>query len=131
MKKKQKILLIIDSVVNLILGILLLLFPFGVAKLLGIPESSLNFYPTILGAVIFGIGVALFIEVYGAPRSVRGLGLGGAIAINICGASVLIVWLLLKPLDIPIRGYIILWSIAIVVLLIGLVEFLTKSWKNV
>ena len=130
MKKKQKTLLIIDGIINLVLGILLLLFPFGIAELLGVPESRINFYPTILGAVIFGIGVALIIEVYGVPRGIRGLGLGGAIAINMCGATALMVWLIVKPLDIPMRGYIILWSIAIIVLLIGLVELLTKSWKN-
>ena len=130
MKKKQKILLIIDGIINLVLGILLLLFPFGIAELLGVPESPINFYPTILGAVIFGIGVALLIEVYGAPRGMRGLGLGGAIAINMCGATALLIWLVVTPLGIPMRGYIILWTIAIIVLLIGLVELLTKSWKN-
>lgn len=130
MKKKQKILLIIDGIINLVLGILLLLFPFGIAELLGVPESHINFYPTILGAVIFGIGVALLIEVYGAPRGMRGLGLGGAIAINMCGATALLIWLVVTPLGIPMRGYIILWSIASIVLLIGLVELLTKSWKN-
>ena len=130
MKKKQKILLIIDGIVNLVLGILLLLFPFGIAELLGVPESHINFYPTILGAVIFGIGIALLIEAYGAQRGMRGLGLGGAIAINMCGATALVGWLVVSPLGIPMRGYIILWTIAIIVLLIGLVELLTKSWKN-
>jgi hypothetical protein len=130
MKKKQKTLLIIDGIVNLLLGMLLLLFPFGIAELLGVPVSELNFYPTILGAVIVGIGVALLVEVYGAPRGMRGLGLGGAIAINMCGATALMVWLIVKPLDIPMRGYIILWGIGIIVLLIGFVELFTKSWKN-
>jgi uncharacterized membrane protein YedE/YeeE len=59
MKKKQKTLLIIDGVINLLLGILLMLFPFGIADMIGVPESDLNFYPTILGAVIFGKGECL------------------------------------------------------------------------
>ena len=129
MKKKHAILLTIDGIINLALGMCLMLFPVGVAELLGVPKSSLNFYPTILGAVIFGIGIALLIERYGVTRTIRGLGLGGAIAINLCGALALLVWLLCCPLDIPARGYVILWSIAIVVLLVGIIEVVTKSWR--
>lgn len=129
MEKRHEILLTIDGIINLILGIILLLFPVGVAELLGVPKSPPNFYPTILGAVIFGIGIALLMERYGLSRNIRGLGLGGAIAINLCGALALLVWLLCSPLDIPVRGYVTLWSIAIVVLVVGIVEIFTKSWK--
>lgn len=127
MKKKHAILLTIDGIINLVLGILLLLFPFGMAEILGVPQSNVKFYPTILGAVIFGIGIALLIERYGNTRNIRGLGLGGAIAINICGAIALIIWLVSTPLDIPLRGYVILWSVAIIVLVVGIVEILAKS----
>ena len=82
MKKQHEILLTIDGIVNLGLGILLLLVPFGMAEILGVPRSNLDFYPTILGGVIFGIGIALLIERYGHSRNIRGLGLGGAIVIN-------------------------------------------------
>jgi hypothetical protein len=129
MERKHKILLTIDGIINLALGIILLLFPFGMAEVLGIPKSNMDFYPTILGGVIFGIGIALFIERYGSLRNIRGLGLGGAIAINICGAIVLLLWLLTTPLDITVSGYIILWSIAIIVLLVGIVEIIAKSWQ--
>jgi hypothetical protein len=129
MGKKHALLLTIDGIINLALGILLLLFPLGMAKLLSVPQSTVNFYPTILGAVIFGIGIALLIERYGHTRNIRGLGLGGAIAINLCGAIALLVWLVSTPLNIPLRGYVILWSIAVIVLLIGIIEILAKSWK--
>jgi hypothetical protein len=129
MERKHKVLLVIDGIINLILGLLLLLFPLGIAQILGVPESDINFYPSILGAVIFGIGIALIIEVYGEPKGIRGLGLGGAIAINLCGAGVLLVWLLLKRFEIPLRGQIILWSIALIVLLVGIIELITKSYK--
>jgi hypothetical protein len=129
MERKHKVLLVIDGIINLILGLLLLLFPLGIAQILGVPESDINFYPSILGAVIFGIGIALIIEVYGKPKGIRGLGLGGAIAINLCGAGVLLVWLLLKRFEIPLRGQIILWSIALIVLLVGIIELITKSYK--
>jgi len=128
MGKKHKILLMIDAIVNLVLGIFLILFPLGMAKILGIPQANINFYPTILGGVIFGIGLALLVERYGFEHNIRGLGLGGAIVINLCGAGVLLVWLLSTPLDIPLRGYIILWSIAVIVLLAGIAEIFAGSW---
>ena len=129
MRSKHKILLVIDAIINLVLGLLLLLFPAGVVELLGLPLTNTNFYPSILGAVLFGIGVALLIERYGASKNIRGLGLGGAIAINLCGAGVLLLWLLITPFDIPLRGIVVLWSIAIIVLIVGFVEILAKSWR--
>jgi hypothetical protein len=127
MERKQAILLAVDGYVNLILGVLLLLFPFGPVELLGVPGSDTNFYPTLLGGILLGIGLALFIERYGFKYGVRGLGLHGAVAINICGALVLLVWLLIDPFNLPARGYIILWIIALGVLLIALVELLARS----
>jgi hypothetical protein len=122
MKPVDKRLLIIDAIVNLALGVLLLLFPAGIVAMLGLPVTNTNFYAAILGAVLFGIGIALLIERYGEPKNIRGLGLEGAIAINFCGAGVLLLWLILVPFDIPLRGKIILWSIAISVIAIGMVE---------
>jgi hypothetical protein len=129
MRAINKILLIIDGIVNLLLGMLLLLFPFGMAQLFGVPQPNINFYPTILGAVIFGIGISLLIEAYGKPYGIHGLGIAGAIAINFCGAGVLTLWLISDPFNLPLRGYIILWVIAIVVLALGFIELLGKSWK--
>ncbi len=126
MRSKHKTLLVIDAIINLVLGVLLLLFPAGVVELLGLPLTNTNFYPSILGAVLFGIGVALLIERYGASKNIRGLGLGGAIAINLCGAGVLLLWLLIAPFDISLRGNVILWSIAIIVLIVGFVEIIAK-----
>ena len=129
MERKQEILLSIDGFINVLLGLLLILFPFGIADYVGVPIPGTDFYPTILGGVIFGIGVALYIERYGYKRRIRGLGLGGAIAINICGGLVLLIWLLIDPFDLPVRGYIILWAIAILVLMVGIIELIAKSWK--
>jgi hypothetical protein len=102
----------------------------GIAPILGVPISELNFYPTILGAVLFGVGIALLIDAYGQPHGIHGLGIAGAIAINFCGSAVLIVWLLFTSLDLPLRGYIVLWTIAIIVMAIGSIELATKSWKQ-
>ena len=129
MQPKHKPFLLIDGIVNLVLGILLLAFPLGVARLLGLPLSQSNFYATILGGVIFGIGIALMVEAYGQAGSVRGLGLGGAIAINLCGAGILAIWLVFEPPEIPLRGLIILWVVAIVVLGLGIAELVAKTWR--
>ena len=55
------------------------------------------------------------------------IGLGGSIAINICGSLVLLGWLVLAPPAIPLRGTILLWGIGILVLGLGLVELAAKS----
>ncbi|MDJ0668624.1 MAG: hypothetical protein QNJ61_15170 [Desulfobacterales bacterium] len=122
MTTMQKRLLIIDGGVNLLLGALLLSFPLGTAAWLGVPRADSAFYPTILGGVLFGIGLALLIEAYTRDREIRGLGIAGAIAVNFCGAGVLAVWLAAASLPIPLRGQMLLGSIAIVVLALGVVE---------
>ena len=119
---RDKKLLILDGVVNIILGVLLLCFPLGIAAWLGAPEGGSHFYPIILGAVLCGIGVALLLEAYGKKKGICGLGLEGAIAINFCGAGALSIWLLAVPMDIPLRGHVVLWGIALSVLMIGIVE---------
>jgi len=128
MKLKYTMLLVIDGTVNVMLGVLLLLFPVGIIDLLGLPPTSTNFYPSILGAVLLGIGAALFLEAAGFARGIRGLSLGGAIVINIIGSFVLICWLIFGSLVIPLRGRIILWTIGVVVFVIGITEVVTKSW---
>ena len=70
LKRNHEILLTVDGIVNLGIGILLLLIPFGLAEIIGVPRSNLDFYPMLLGSVIFGIGVALLIERYGYSRTV-------------------------------------------------------------
>lgn len=130
MKKTFKNLLFIDGIVNLLLGVLLLLFPLGIATILGVPVPDTDFYPTILGAVLLGIGIALLIDVLGQPHGLSGLGIAGAIAINFCGAGVLTLWLIFAPLGLPSRGYVVLWAIAVVVFAIGFVELISKFCKE-
>lgn len=130
MKKEHRILLLIDAIVNVVLGIALLLFPVGLLSLLGMPPMETNFYVLILGAVILGIGVALLIELFGNETGIRGLGLGGAIALNLCGAGALAIWLITTQVTLPIRGRIILWSVAILILVIAAAELIITSPKS-
>lgn len=115
--KHGKLLILIDCIINLFLGIVLLAYSDFVVSIFGLPETEQLFYPNILGAVLFGIGIALMIE-YRRKNEFIGLGLGGAIAINIFGGTVLFIWLVWGNLIIPIQGTTILWVLDF--LLIGI-----------
>ena len=115
-------LLLVDAAINLVLGVLLIVFPSRLVALLGVPDASTRFYPSILGAVLFGIGIALLIERYKPGASAVGLGLSGAIAINLCGGLVLAGWLLSGALPIPARGYLFLGLLALVLVGISGIE---------
>lgn len=119
---KHTLLLKIDAAINLILGILLLAFPLKLVKAVGMPTAEPSFYPTILGAVLFGIGLALLIECYRQSSGLMGLGLGGAIAINLCGGFVLAIWLLSGSLNLPLRGQIFLWTLVLLLVGLSLIE---------
>ncbi len=105
--QQSKTLILIDSIINLLLGLVLLAYSKPVIDLFGLPKTGLNFYPNILGAILFGIGIALFIE-YKRKGEFIGLGLGGAISINLVGGIVLFLWLVFGSLNIPVKGKIIL-----------------------
>lgn len=119
--KKGKTLLLIDSLINLLLGIILLAYSKPVVDLFGLPETDLKFYPNLLGAVLFGIGIALFIE-YKRKEEFIGLGLGGAISINLIGGFVLFIWLISGNLILPIHGKIILWILDFILVAISFFE---------
>jgi hypothetical protein len=124
----KKYLLAIDAVVNLILGLILLLFPGNILNILGMPYSNASFYSQILGAVLIGIGLALIFEIYSPINKITGLGVGGAIIINTCGAFTLAYLLIFGKLNIPLRGQLLLWVIVFIVFAIGLIEiFYTKG----
>ena len=119
----SKTLLLIDAIINLILGALLLFFPASVASFLGVPAIIPRFYPSILGAILFGIGLALLIE-HTQFRGLTGLGLGGAIAINLSGGITLGGWLLFGDLSSPVKGLIFLWGLVVILIGISLAELI-------
>lgn len=114
-------LLAMDSIINVVLGICLLAMPRATIAFFGLPATDTYFYVTVLGAVLLGIGTALWIERRNDDRW-RGLGLVGAIVINCLGAGTVLFWLLLDPFNMPTHGYIVLWSVVVIVLGMGLVE---------
>jgi uncharacterized membrane protein HdeD (DUF308 family) len=118
-------LLLIDAAINLVLGVLLAVFPQPIVEMLGVPCTDTKFYPSLLGAVLIGIGVALTVEFFRKPGSPAGLGLWGAVAINLCGAVVLIAWLIVGGLEIPVRGRVFLGALATVLVLISGLELIS------
>ena len=121
----RAVLLTIDGIINLTLGILLILFPASLVDLLGIPDAP-RFFPNILGGVLFGIGIALFLERGIKEWRGSGLGLDGAVVINLCGGLVLAGLLVFGDLALPLRGTLFLWSLVIVLVGISTAEIIAR-----
>ena len=94
--------------------------------LLGVHQVENSFYPNILGAGLFGIGIALVIECVRRPDGPVGLGLGGASAINLSGGLVLVAWLIFGGLEIPARGRAFLWLLAAALVVISSAELVVQ-----
>jgi hypothetical protein len=122
-------LLRIDAAINFLLGILLLFsipFPQQLSAFLGVPTIEQGFYPSILGGVLIGIGIGLLLESNRQThQQMVGLGLAGAIGINLCGGVVLLGWLLFGNLNLPLRGLIFLWVVDFILVGISSVELIT------
>ena len=99
-------LLTIDATINLLLGYCCSPFPTSWPACLGCLRQPMVFTPTY--SVGFCSGSALPGLWKGAIKqaSAIGLGLGGAIAINLCGGLVLCGWLVFGDLLLPLCGLI-------------------------
>lgn len=119
-------LLLVDAAVNLALGVVLLLAPLGSLRSIGVPSPSTYLFTSILGGVLVGIGGALL----ASARGLDGLGLVGAIVINVCGAVALIGWLVSSDSALVPLATVTLWVIAALVLLIAGLEVASKPWRD-
>lgn len=128
--KNFNLILFIDAVINIILGILLLPASGVIADFIGVPPIGGGFYASILGAVLYGIGIALLIEIFKHDKKLSGLGFHGAIAINLCAGFVLAFWLLYKELYLPLRGLIFLWILVFLLIIISGIEFFFANRKS-
>ena len=123
--------LLLDGVGNVLLGVILLGFPLRLAAWLGIPDVTSRFYPSLFGAVLVGIGIALLMEYQREENQVRGLSLGGAMIINTCFGVVLAIWLLFGGYDLPAHGSGILWALVLVLLGLSGFELAAEFRKQV
>jgi hypothetical protein len=124
---KKRNILLIDAIINFVLALLLGIFPKDVISFLGLPVVSNPFYASILGGVFFGIGIALIIGRSAMKNDSDGLGLRGAIAINLSGGFVLALWLLFGSLNVPSHGIIIMWALVVILFVISTVELITHK----
>jgi len=122
MAKRDTAILLLDGLINLALGLPLVFFPQEVAAFLGLPVPQAPFYASMLGAVLAGIGLALIIQCRGTRLPASGLGLGGALSINLCAAAVLAVWLAVGELELAPRGSLFLWAVVLIVGCLSAVE---------
>ena len=123
-------LLFIDGVINLILGILLLTFLSSVVHFLGVPNVENPFYARILGGVLFGIGIALLYESKNKKETTSGLGLLGAITINLCAGMTLAGLLLFGQFQLVLRGRLFLWLMVFILVTISLFELVVTRKRR-
>ena len=108
----------LDAMLNVLIGTVLAGFPRNLIVLLGLPLVRHEFYARVLGAVLIGIGLALLVELW---RPSAGLGLPGAIAINLCAAAMLVALLLLRS-DVNRRGQTVLWGVVAILVCLSIAE---------
>ncbi len=118
----RRTLLELDGYANILLGLVLAFFPAPVARILGLPGVEQAFYPSLFGAVLIGIGVALLLERFRRAEHLIGLGLSGALIINLCFGIALAAWLTIADLALPFRGYLVLRILVAVLVGFGSVE---------
>lgn len=130
-------LLVIDAIVNFTLGLTFILFPQQIVTLLGVETSVLSTVINILkatiaifGGVLTGIGIALLLESLHRPKGLVGLGLGGAVVINLCGGMVLAGWLIFGNLVIPILMLVLLWILVAILVVLSVMEFCIHVQKQ-
>ena len=121
-------LLELDGVGNVLLGLPLLLLPEAVSEFLGLPTVGATLFPAILGAVFVGIGVALLMQRF--KPALGGLGLGGAMSINLIFGVVLASWLLLSRVSLAPRGVFVLSILAVILVGISVAEAFSLSRKE-
>ena len=113
-------LLWIETLLKLAGGLSLAILPLSTARLLGLPVGTSGFWPRLLGAVLLGLAGAAFVE--GSASGSKGLGLGGAVLVNLACAGMLVALLVLGRATGTSRGRAMLWALAVSLLVLSLFE---------
>lgn len=113
-------LLWIDTLLKLSGGLILALAPLTISRALGLPTGESGFWPRLLGAVLIAIAGAIYVE--GKGGGPRGLGLGGLVVINLLSATWLMALLVMRAAAQTVRGKLILWLLAAVLIVLSLFE---------
>ncbi|WP_153639479.1 hypothetical protein [Prolixibacter sp. NT017] len=121
---RMRAFLIVDAVIDGLLGIALLLFSPEVWEFTGIPGAYSRFYPNLLGAVLLGICISLIIEARRKQKEASpGLGFRGSLAINFSAGVILSLWLIFGHLPIPFKGIIVLGVLSLFLLVFSFIKW--------
>lgn len=113
-------LLWIEFLTKVAVGIPLLLTPRVLAHVLGLPPAESPFWPRLIGGLLIGLAMAALIEV--RFKSSMGLGLAGAVAMNVATAATIGSLLIMGQGGPTRRGHFTLWLVAAVLMIQALVE---------
>ena len=122
---KRSELLLLDGIGNVALGAVLVVAPVRLATWLGLPDVTPGFFASLFGAVLVGIGIALLLERH--RRTGDALGLTGALVINSCFGLALVGWLLVGGLQLPVRGALVLWALAVILIVLSVIELVLQQ----
>jgi hypothetical protein len=108
-----------ETLLKFISGVLLLVAPVSLARLMGLPHGQVGFWARILGLTLIGLAGAIYIEA--SQPSSRGLGFAGLAVINV--SAIIAFFALIMTGQVKTwRGTIALWSTIGVLLLLTLFE---------
>jgi hypothetical protein len=107
-------------------GLTLALVPVTASRVFGLPISGSAFWPRLLGAVLVGLALATVLQgdtlLKGAFTHGRGLGLAGAIAVNLTSAAMLAAQLVMARAAATKRGNAALWALVLLLTALSLFE---------
>lgn len=116
-------LLWIEFVLKLAAGLVLVIAPRSIIKLLGLPAASPTgaaFWPRLTGVLLIGIAGASFLQ--GWLSRAGGLGLAGSAFINICLAILLLTTLVMTRGGMAQRGRILLLLLGFLLVTAAVIE---------
>ena len=99
---------------------MLAIAPMSAIKLFGLPLTNTGFWPRLLGAVLIGLAVALFLEA--RVEGSHGLGLAGCVVVNLCGAAMIATLLVTEAGPPSMRGRFLFWLIVLLLLTLSILE---------
>ena len=113
-------LLWIETLLKLSAGLVLVLMPGSVIKILGLPRTDNGFWPRLLGVLLIGLAGALFWE--GRSPGAGGLGLSGILIVNLCAIVMMVTLLALDAGPPAKRGKAAMWTIVLTLIGLSILE---------
>lgn len=118
-------LLWIETLLKGTAGLALFLAPLTLAKLFGLPSVQDSLWMRLLGALLLGVAMAIFLQ--GTRYTSQGIGLAGLLAINLVSAGALAALLLANSAASTRRGRLILWLLTGLLLILAFGEGVTLT----